>query len=88
MSSWHVPHMPTQYSCRRGRAKNCRIPGTHNPSCIEEFVNAQDRKLRKFDFGKDAVDDPPNALRLVFTPVKAGALFAAVVDSLAARAVA
>ena len=59
-------------SCRRGRAKNRRIRGTNNPSCIEEFVDAQDRSLLKFDFlGKDAVDDPPNALRLVFTPVKA-----------------
>ena len=58
-------------------------------SSIEPFVNAQDRSLLKFDFlGKDVGDDPPNALRLVFRPVKRLALFAAVVDSLAARAVA
>ena len=40
-------------------------------SSIEEFVDAQYRSLLKFDFlGKDAGDDPPNALRLVFRPVK------------------
>ena len=58
-------------------------------STIEELVDAQYRSLLKFDFlGKDVGDDPPNALRLVFRPVKRLALFAAVVDSLAARAVA
>ena len=58
-------------------------------SSIEPFVDAQDRSLLKFDFlGKDVGDDPPNALRLVFRPVKDLALLAAVVDSLAARAVA
>ena len=58
-------------------------------STIEELVDAQYRSLLKFDFiGKHVGDDPPNALRLVFRPVKHLALFAAVVDSLAARAVA
>ena len=58
-------------------------------SSIEPFVDAQDRSLLKFDFlGKDVGDDPPNALRLVFRPVNDLALLAAVVDSLAARAVA
>ena len=38
---------------------------------MEEFVDVQDRSLLKFDFlDKDAVDGPPNALWLVFTPVK------------------
>ena len=58
-------------------------------SSMEAFVDAQDRSLLKFDFlGKDVGDDPPNALRLVFRPVKDLALLAAVVDSVAARAVA
>ena len=58
-------------------------------SSIEPFVDAQDRSLLKFDFlGKDVGDDPPNALRLVFRPVNDLALLAAVVDSVAARAVA
>ena len=58
-------------------------------STIEELVDAQYRGLLKFDFlGKDVGDDPPNALRLVFRPVNDLALLAAVVDSVAARAVA
>ena len=62
---------------------------SNQSSTIEELVDAQYRSLLKFDFiGKDVGDDPPNALRLVFRPVKHLALFAAVVDSLAARAVA
>ena len=60
-----------------------------NQSSTIEELGAQYRGLLKFDFlGKDVGDDPPNALRLVFRPVKRLALFAAVVDSLAARAVA